>query len=198
MVRGIGNITQEGAPVLRTRAPSVKISDITEKSVQSVIKRMQEELSHHDDGVAIAAPQIGESLRIFVVSRKVFALTKEGKLPEDEEMSADAAKNLKDLVCINPKIVKLSKKRRWVPEGCLSVRWKYGETHRAEKATIEAYDEFGKKFVRGGSGLLAQIFQHETDHLDGVLFVDHARHIEEIVPDEFLPEEPKKVSRKKA
>ncbi len=195
MIRGIGNITQEGSPVLRMKTPNVKIADIPGTEVSSVIKRMSEELSHHDDGVAIAAPQIGVPLRIFVVSRRVFAITKDGKLPSDKDASVKMPD--KDLVCINPKIVKLSKKRRWVPEGCLSVRWKYGETRRAEKATIEAYDENGKKFVRGGSGLLAQIFQHECDHLDGVLFIDHARNIEEILPEE-LQEVEKATSRKRS
>ena len=88
----------------------------------------------------------------------------------------------KDLIFINPKITKLSQKKGWVPEGCLSVRWLYGKTLRSQKASIEAYDEHGKKFIRGASGLLAQIFQHETDHLDGILFIDHAKDIKEELP----------------
>ena len=70
----------------------------------------------------------------------------------------------------------------WLVEGCLSVRWLYGSTHRSRKATITAYDEKGKKFQRGAAGLLAQIFQHETDHLKGVLFIDHAKDIKEELP----------------
>jgi len=88
----------------------------------------------------------------------------------------------KDLVFINPKISKLSKEKEWLPEGCLSVRWLYGKTYRSKKAMITAYDEKGKKFQRGASGLLAQIFQHETDHLKGVLFTDHAKDIREELP----------------
>src|SRR6185295_15811219 len=88
----------------------------------------------------------------------------------------------KDLVFINPKISKLSRDKEWVPEGCLSVRWLYGRTYRSKKATVTAYDENGKKFVRGASGLLAQIFQHETDHLNGILFIDHAVDIKEELP----------------
>lgn len=53
---------------------------------------------------------------------------------------------------------------------------------KIKKATITAYDENGKKFTRGASGLLAQIFQHETDHLKGVLFIDHAKDIKEELP----------------
>ncbi|MBI3888666.1 peptide deformylase [Candidatus Nomurabacteria bacterium] len=83
---------------------------------------------------------------------------------------------------INPKISKLSRDKVWVPEGCLSVRWLYGKTYRSTKATIAAYNENGKKFTRGASGLLAQIFQHETDHLNGILFIDHAIDIKEELP----------------
>ena len=69
-----------------------------------------------------------------------------------------------------------------MPEGCLSVRPLYGKTFRSTKATITAYNKNGKKFTRGASGLLAQIFQHETDHLNGILFIDHAKDIKEEVP----------------
>ena len=68
-------------------------------------------------------------------------------------------------------------------EGCLSVRWWYGGVERAEKTTIHAYDESGARFTRGASGLLAQIFQHETDHLDGVLFTDKAKGLREELPE---------------
>ena len=70
-----------------------------------------------------------------------------------------------------------------MPEGCLSVRWLYGEVKRSTNATILAYDEKGEKFTRGAGGLLAQIFQHETDHLDGILFTDKARNLEEMSPE---------------
>ena len=71
-------------------------------------------------------------------------------------------------------------------EGCLSVRWLYGDVDRSIKATIKAYDEEGKKFVRGGSGIVAQIFQHETDHLNGILFIDSAENIEDAPPEEEI------------
>ena len=88
----------------------------------------------------------------------------------------------KDLILINPKISRLSRKKEWIPEGCLSVRPLYGKTFRSKKATVTAYDENGKKFTRGASGLLAQIFQHETDHLNGILFIDHAKDVKEEIP----------------
>ena len=70
-------------------------------------------------------------------------------------------------------------------EGCLSVRWKYGKVKRAQKATISALDENGKQFERGASGILAQVFQHETDHLDGKLFIDLARDVHDLPPEEI-------------
>jgi peptide deformylase len=68
-------------------------------------------------------------------------------------------------------------------EGCLSVRWLYGEVLRYKKCTIEYYNEFGEKKQKGASGLLAQIFQHEIDHLEGILFDSKARKIENMPPD---------------
>ena len=76
----------------------------------------------------------------------------------------------------------LSKKRQILDEGCLSVRPLFGKVERSEKATVTAYDENGKKFTRGGSGLLAQIFQHEIDHLNGILFIDKATDLKEQPP----------------
>ena len=70
-----------------------------------------------------------------------------------------------------------------MPEGCLSVRWLYGKVSRAEKARVRAYDENGKIFEVGGSGLLAQVFQHETDHLNGILFSDTAVDLREMPPE---------------
>ena len=67
-------------------------------------------------------------------------------------------------------------------EGCLSVRWLYGKVSRATRASVRAYDEHGEPFTRGASGLLAEIFQHEVDHLDGILFIDKARDIRDIPP----------------
>ncbi len=69
-----------------------------------------------------------------------------------------------------------------MPEGCLSVRWLYGKVRRSSKALIRAFDEHGNLFTRGGSGLLSQIFQHEIDHLNGILFIDTAENIEDIPP----------------
>lgn len=184
-------ILQKEDKVLRKIAKEIAIKEIKTPKIQKVLKEMSLSLRGQDDGVAIAAPQIGYSLRIFVVSGKIFSedfMQKreerilEGKVTELQEEKIEK-EELKDLVFINPKISKLSRDKEWMPEGCLSVRPIYGKTWRSKKALVTAYDENGKKFSRGASGLLAQIFQHETDHLDGILFIDHAKDLKE----EHLP-----------
>lgn len=180
-------ILQQKEKVLHQISEEVCVSDIKTKKIQTILKEMSEALKSQDDGVAIAAPQIGYGLRIFVVSGKIFDKNfgknkEERLLNENNIVGKEKEEKIKDMVFINPKISKLSRDREWVPEGCLSVRWLYGKTHRSKKATIAAYDENGKKFTRGASGLLAQIFQHETDHLDGILFTDHAKDVREELP----------------
>ena len=179
-------ILQQKEKVLREIAREIPVADIKTKKIQNILKEMSQALLNQDDGVALAAPQIGYSLRIFVVSGKIFSdyfvkSQEEGLLNENNVIkSTEKKEKIKDLVFINPKISKLSRDKEWVPEGCLSVRWLYGNTFRSKKATVTAYDENGKKFVRGASGLLAQIFQHETDHLDGILFIDKATEVKEM------------------
>lgn len=183
-------ILQKDAPVLRKVAEEVPLESIGGKELNKVLDEMKEALESQDDGVAIAAPQIGYALRIFVVSKRVEAIMNEEKkiaFANSETGETKDEENLdegEDMVFINPVIKKISKERRFVDEGCLSVRYLYGKVSRATKVKIEAYDENGKKFERGGTGLLAQIFQHETDHLDGVLFIDKAKDLEDLPPRE--------------
>ena len=180
-------ILQKNEKILRQTAREILVRDIKTVRMKKILGEMSEALGSQSDGVAIAAPQIGYPLRIFMVSGKIFSkdfgVNKELP-PATAETQKKGKANLlnkpvrekppKDLVFINPVISKLSRKKEWVPEGCLSVRPLYGKTFRSMKATIAACDENGKKFQRGASGLLAQIFQHETDHLNGILFTDHA------------------------
>lgn len=161
------SIIQKGNKVLRQKAKEVPIKEIKSKKIQNIIKRMTEILSAAKDGIALAAPQIGESLRIFIV-----------KDPPLQNANAKEGPLRPPLVFINPALEKISKKTQLVSEGCLSTMKIYGVIKRAEKVKITAYDENGKKFTRGASGLLAQIIQHEMDHLEGVLFVDKAIRLE--------------------
>lgn len=169
-------IVGQGAPVLRATTRAVPLKEIGSKKIQNIIARMSRAVESQEDGVAIAAPQIGESVRIFVIAMRTF------EKERDAENDTGPKKN-EPCAYINPVITKLSRSRAWVDEGCLSVRWLYGKVHRATKATVRAYDERGKPFERGASGLLAQIFQHEIDHLDGILFIDKAKEIVDLPPE---------------
>jgi len=173
------DIVQEGNPVLRKHAKAVPKTQFGSAELEKILQHMETALEACDDGVAIAAPQIGVPLRIFIVSWRAFAID-EG----NEDLSAVRTK-YGNMIFINPEITKTSKRRVKVPEGCLSVRWLYGNVKRFDKATVRAVDRTGKSFTYGGSGLMAQIFQHETDHLNGILFIDTAEDIEEIPPEKI-------------
>ena len=174
-------IVQKDHPALREIASQVPIHDIASARTKSIIKIMKEALESEKDGVAIAAPQIAEPIRIFVMSKRVFEIKE--KKQTNKKITAQKKEQCRDIAFINPKIIKISKETNMVEEGCLSVRYYYGKVKRAKKAMIEAYDENGKKFKMGGSGLIAQIFQHEIEHLNGILFIDKAIDLENIPPE---------------
>ncbi len=156
-------ILQKEAKILRAVAQPVAESEFNSAELKKLLAEMGEALAACDDGVALAAPQIGVSKRLFIVSKRL-------------------GRRARDQVFINPQIKKRSRRKVWLEEGCLSVRPLYGMMQRAEKVTLVAQDETGKKVERHASGLLAQIFQHETDHLDGTLFIDAARDLHVVTP----------------
>lgn len=160
-------IVNKGHPALSKVAREIRKDEFNTAKLNEIIKLMKDELASQDDGVAIAAPQIGESVRIFLVAKNAFH------------------GNQKDFqtVYINPKIIKTSKDKKYMLEGCLSVRWLYGEVERSKQVTIESYDEHGKLHIRGAGGLMAQIFQHEIDHLNGILFDSKAINLQDLPPE---------------
>jgi peptide deformylase len=153
--------------VLRMEAKEVLKKEFGTPELKKIIDDMREAMNKEDDGVAIAAPQIGISKKIFLVKESAYSV-------------ANKDAKWKPLIFINPKITKASKKTMLADEGCLSVRPLYGTTERHASVTIEAQDFVGNKFSFGASGLISQIFQHECDHLEGILFIDHAENIQEI------------------
>lgn len=160
------NILQKNSKILRKKSEKIPLNKIGSKKIKGIIEKMKKAVNSRDDGVAIAAPQIGENIRMFLVSKKAFEIIYNR---EGEE------KIFEDKIFINPELTKISKEKADVEEGCLSVKEVYGTVSRSKKATIKAYDENGKLFTMGGSGLMAQIFQHEMDHLDGILFTDKTK-----------------------
>lgn len=158
--------------MLRRIADLVPEKDFGSSKLADTVEQMLDALDKERDGVALAAPQIGISLRIFVVRH-------ERMHPEEEKSEPDIG------VYINPEIVKTSRKRVLMDEGCLSVRRVYGKTDRHERATVRARGVDGKVFERGGGGILAQAFQHEIEHLNGILFIDHATDLVEITKEQY-------------
>lgn len=158
----MSKLVAENHIALHTIAEEVTPEEFSDGTVAKIIKKMQTALRAYNAegyiGIAIAAPQIGVSKRVFLV----------------EDQSKDRDEVLPSMVAINPRIVKFSKKRVLAGEGCLSVPDRYGAVKRHTNVTLEALDENGNLYRRDSGGLLAQIFQHECDHLDGTLFIDVA------------------------
>ena len=161
-------LPHESNSVLRQDAQHILIKDIPSPKIQKLIREMRALLSVEKNGVALAAPQVGEALQLFIVADSVF------KKSDDDTVMSFVPR-----VYINPKLLKISRGKKDKHEGCLSVRGVWGMVPRAEKATIQAYDEHGTLFTRGASGLLAHIFQHEVDHLHGILYTDKATSLSE-------------------
>src|SRR3989344_5822190 len=122
------NILQKENKKLRQNALEVDLSTVRSPKIVKSIDNMKQALIEQEDGVAIAAPQIGENLRIFVISKRVYEMiedskkkTKASKKTEVDEK--DKSEKYKDQIFINPKIIKVSKEKEMMDEGCLSVRW---------------------------------------------------------------------------
>ena len=135
-----------GDPVLRERAGEItKITDVHRRLIKDLVDTMRDA-----PGVGLAAPQVGVMERIFVWE-------------VEEERGA----------LINPEIVKRSRKRFTEEEGCLSLPGLVYPVERNFEVVVRALDENGDEIEIAGEDLLARVFQHEIDHLDGVLFIDH-------------------------
>ena len=180
-------IIQKDNKALRKSAE--EIADIKSTDIKTLIKKMAEAMFAEPDGIGIAAPQIGVSLRIFLVAGNVLRMDAKSQAGKTQPSSKSDFPGKSDffpggardfLVFINPIIKKYSVKKANDIEGCLSVRGLYGEVIRPEKLTVEYFDENGKKQKRGASGLLARVIQHEVDHLNGILFIDKAKNLRKL------------------
>ena len=170
-------IVQDGAEVLRDIAKPVPKELFGSEKLARIITDMTEALDQEPEGVALAAPQINVPYRIFIV-RKDRTLPPSAQVPEGSPLPPPPPAEV--VVYINPEIMKTSRRRARADEGCLSVRGVYGTTKRHERVTVRAQHPDGKSFQRGGGGIMAQIFEHEIDHLNGILFIDTAEHLIEI------------------
>lgn len=174
----------EKNPALRQIAHEIPLTDIPSTRIQALIADIRRLLDKEEFGVALAAPQLGEPLRLFIVSGRALARGKRNAPDEDAEEEDSDLPRLPDQVYINAELIKMSQRKTEKHEGCLSIRGKWGEVPRAEKVTVRAYDESGRRFTRGASGFLAHIFQHEMDHLEGILYTDKATEVYDEKTDE--------------
>lgn len=190
----ITSIVKEPNKVLRVSAKELDRSQILASRIQKLITNMKITLKNTPSGVGLAAPQVGESLRIFIVSEEaeeIDKLQKErwekvGKEWKRKTKNPEDKREWKYYVFINPIVKKISQKKIEGPEGCLSVADKFGLVRRHEKITVEAYNEQGEKFTRGAAKFFARVMQHELDHLNGTLFIDKVQRF--LKPDEFHKE----------
>jgi len=134
-------------PVLKRKAKKIHTID---GSVKKLIRDMLETMYAEPGRAGLAAPQVGVSLRVIVIG-----------IPEAEE-----------IVLVNPEIVR-RRGGRIIDEGCLSVPGYFGQIERSESVTVKGRDQNGKEVRIKAEGLLAQALEHEIDHLNGKLYIDH-------------------------
>ncbi|MEK7463386.1 MAG: peptide deformylase [Patescibacteria group bacterium] len=151
MIYTINNKEQE--KFLRCKASDFDFSKHDKKEIREIIKNMRLEMAKAI-GIGLSANQLGMNMRLFI-----------------------AKASGKQYAIFNPIITKFSKETISMEEGCLSVPEIFGAVERPEKITLEGFDTGGKKIKIKAWGLLARIFQHETDHLNGILFIDKAKNL---------------------
>ncbi len=148
--------TKKGEKFLRRAARQFDFARHTAEEIRELIRAMREAM-RRADGIGLSANQIGLESAVFVarVENKLYTV-------------------------FNPRITKISSETEKMHEGCLSVPEKFGAVRRPARVTLEGQDPRGKPLKIKAWGLLARVFQHETDHLNGILFIDKAEKVEGI------------------
>jgi peptide deformylase len=166
-------VARMGHPVLRTKAKPIDPAQIGAPQLQQLIDDMFETM-HEYQGVGLAAPQVHESLRVFVA----------GFAPEEGD-GDEPARGVPLMALINPEITPIGVETVEDWEGCLSIPDIRGRVSRPRQISVRAYDRRGKRVEVRAGGFTARVIQHETDHLDGVLFFDRMKSFETLT---FLDE----------
>ena len=164
-------VARMGHPVLRTRASAIDPAAIGTPRIQQLIDDMFDTMGEYQ-GVGLAAPQVHESLRLFVA----------GFAPDDD---GEERSRVPLMALINPEITPIGPETTEDWEGCLSIPDIRGRVPRARQISVRAFDRHGKRVELKASGFTARVIQHETDHLDGVLFLDRMKSFESLT---FLDE----------
>lgn len=172
----VREILKVGTPSLRE--PSIKLtkSQIRSPMMRRLVKDMTETLAVAK-GIGLAAPQIGEQLRVVLLD-----------VPEINRYVSEG-QELPRTICINPEITVLDDKSEGYWEGCLSVPGMRGYVERPQHIRMEFDDLSGKQRAIELEGFLATVCQHEIDHLDGVLYIDHVKDPKLLVSDEEFEEQ---------
>jgi peptide deformylase len=159
-------VSRMGHPVLRKKMKALSPSEITTAPIQSLIDDMTQTMVEYN-GVGLAAPQVHEDLRLFVAM--VVTDRDEEDAPEAEVEAP------KVLAIINPEITPVGRAVEEDWEGCLSIPDLRGLVPRARDIRVRGFDRTGQKMDIQASGFMARVIQHETDHLDGILFLDRMK-----------------------
>ena len=157
-------VARMGHPVLRTRARAVEPGEIRSPRFQQLIDDMFETMAEYQ-GVGLAAPQVHESVRLFVA----------GFAPAPDDDPDTAREQVPMMALINPEITIVGSELAEDWEGCLSIPDIRGKVPRARQIVVRAFDRRGKRTELRAAGFTARVIQHETDHLDGVLFFDRMK-----------------------
>jgi peptide deformylase len=160
-------VARMGHPVLRAKARPLHPSDIRTPTIQQLIDDMLETMMEYQ-GIGLAAPQVHEGLRLFVAGLAPDA----GEEDEDEDRDEH---DVPQMVLINPEVEIVGRETVEDWEGCLSIPDIRGRVPRARRISVTAYNRQGKKIQLEASGFTARVIQHETDHLDGILFFDRMK-----------------------
>jgi peptide deformylase len=154
-------VARMGHPVLRKPARAMDQGEIKSARIQQLIDDMFETMNEYQ-GVGLAAPQVHESVRLFVA----------GFAPDPDDDEYLQRERVPLMTVINPEITVVGSDLVEDWEGCLSVPDLRGRVPRAPEIVVRAFDRRAKRFELRASGFTARVIQHETDHLDGVLFLD--------------------------
>jgi peptide deformylase len=168
-------VARLGHPVLRAKALPISPSEIGSPRIQQLIDDMFETMAEYS-GIGLAAPQVHESVRVFVAGVRAAEVVT--PMTDDAEMPY--------ITVINPEIVPAAPERESGWEGCLSIPDIRGKVERPAAIRLRAMDRRGRRIELVAHGLPARVIQHEADHLDGVLFFDRMTSFETLTfMDEF-------------
>jgi len=169
---------------LRKKTQEFDFKKFNRKEINDLIIRMRKAMKKAR-GIGLSANQIGLDMKFFVAQIQ--------KSDNEGNPRSLTAGEQKFYAVFNPEIIKFSKEKTMLEEGCLSVPNTYAEVERPEKVTLVGFDKNGKPMKIKAWGMLAKVFQHETDHLNGKIILDRAKKVYKIPASDRLKERSKDI-----